>query len=201
MATNNTVSHKRTITNNTGLDVISKISEFLQLLTTEENTSAPAKQRLQLSAAQKKVETYIQAGQNSHNCELNSKKNPCFKGIWCGEKQASLLFKYVEEEPWIFFWKDGVVKQFDEKVYKSNAVGCICCHLANTLDSSVPAWHSYAVHNMLQVLKHRNTDICKRSRFIVAQNFRTRKVTVFNSSIKNETSEQQLEIPLLPLQQ
>ena len=200
MTTNNTASHKRTITNNSGLDIISKVSEFLQLLSTQENISAPAKQRLQLSDVQQKVETYIQAGQNIDNCELNTKKLPCFKSVWCSGNSVNFLFKYVEQEPWLFFWKDGVVKQFDEIVYKSSAVGCICCHLANTLDPSIPAWYSYTINNMLQILKHRNTEVCRRSRFIVAQNFRTRKFTVFNPSIKNETQEQELDIPLIPLE-
>ena len=34
----------------------------------------------------------------------------------------------------------------------------------------------------------------------MAQNFRTKTVRVFNSSIKNETQEQELEIPILPFE-
>ena len=199
MSANDVSSRKRTVTDQTGLDVITKLTEYLKALTTQENISAPLKQKVALTESQQKVQSYVESGQDITNCELNGKKLPCFKGIWIGEVCASFLYKHVESEPWLFFWRSGVVKEFPEQVYKSSAVGCMCCHLANTLDSLIPAWYSVSVNAMAQIVKHRNGDVCKRSRFIVSQNFRTRKIRVFNGSIKNE-EEHEIEIPILPFE-
>ena len=86
-----------------------------------------------------------------------------------------------------------------KQTYTDDQVGCVCCHLAASIDPTLASWSSKSVKNMKQIVSHRNSDACKRSRATVAAHFRTKKVTACNKLL-NETENTEIEIPILPFE-
>jgi len=61
MADKDASSRKRIVTDQTGLDVITKLQEYLKSLTTQEDISAPIKQKITLTESQQIVESTCSA--------------------------------------------------------------------------------------------------------------------------------------------
>lgn len=194
-----TTNKKRPITDLSAIDVIAKLTCYLSTLSTSESYTAPPKQKLSLSEEQQNVEDYIKYGQDLSNCSLNQRKEPIFERIWNSGNWFNFAHKHTIEEPWLFFWNNGLVKIFPEKTYTESAVGCVWCHLASTIDKSILPWCSTSVKNIAQIIKHRTTDGCKRARAVVGAHFRTKTITVCNDKLK-ETEKTDLKIPLIPFE-
>ena len=197
-------TNKRVLTDQTGQDVINAVMQKLNELTVQDSVKKKKKKPIEITEADRNLQKIVEFGQNSNNCKTNKRGDLVFEHIWHGQSSVNFLHKHTVSEPWLFFWKDyDFIELDDGRKIGENAVACLVCHAANNVsvgtESEKPVkWKSCSVKTMNQIIIHRNSDLCKRSRAIVQSNFICRDIKVFNPAI--DQLELTLKIPVLPFQ-